>query len=148
MYKLDNFKTCCDYLGIDNTLPVCQIDERKIQAAYKLRVCMKAWNRQDGFVPDEIADWKSDNVGFTPHFCLKKGKLLSSGLAFNDSTAGIIAAYANLSDTSTLAYFGLRLCFKTQERAVEFSETFIEIFMINIRYGWLARMRVGPNGTI
>ena len=64
MYKLDNFKTCCDYLGIDNTLPVCQIDEREIQAAYKLRVCMKAWNKQDKFEPDEKANLYKEKVAF------------------------------------------------------------------------------------
>lgn len=128
MKNLITFEECCEYLGIPTDLPKCHVREKQIQAAYKLSVCMRAWNKHDGFEPDETVDWQSDNVGFTPYFYLKKGKLLSPGLAFNGSTAGIIAAYANLSDTSTLAYFGLRLCFKTQERAVEFGETFIETF--------------------
>ena len=50
---LETFEQCCEYLCIDNALPVCQIDERQIQAVYKLRVCMMAWNKQDGFEPDE-----------------------------------------------------------------------------------------------
>ena len=128
MYKPDNFKTCCDYLGIDNTLPVCQIDERQIQAAYKLRVCMRAWNRQDGFNPDETASSKENNVGYTPYFILRDGKLLSSGAAYSGSNAGIVSANANSAAAYTYANVGLRLCFITRKRAVEFSETFIDIF--------------------
>ena len=128
MYKLDNFKSCCDYLGIDNTLPVCQIDERRIQAAYKLRVCMKAWNKIDGFEPDEKASYYQEKVGYTPYFLLRDGKLLLSGLANIGSNAGLVYAYALYSAANTSAYFGLRLCFITRDRAIEFGETFIETF--------------------
>ena len=128
MYKLDNFKSCCDYLGVDNTLPVCQIYERQIQAAYKLRVCMKAWNRQDGFEPDETANYKQEEAGYSPHFYFKNGRFVSSRNAsigpipwIGEATAGWGAAY-------TIASFGLRLCFKTKERAIEFGKTFIDIF--------------------
>ena len=127
MYKLDNFKTCCDYLGIDNTLPVCQIDGRKIQAAYKLRVCVAAWNRQDGFEPDEKADYIHENVGYTPHFYFNDGKLLSSCIANTGSYAGIVHAYAAAASYTT-TNLGLRLCLSTPKRAVEFGETFIKTF--------------------
>ena len=126
MYKLDNFKSCCDYLGIDNTLPVCQIDERRIQAAYKLRVCMKAWNKIDGFEPDEKASYYQEKVGYTPYFLLRDGKLLSSGTADSGSYAGIV--YANAYNMAASANVGLRLPLKTRKRAIEFGETFIEIF--------------------
>lgn len=128
MYKLDNFKTCCDYLGIDNTLPVCQIDERRIQAAYKLRVCMKAWNKQDGFNPDETASYYQEGAGYTPHFNYKDGRLLSSGSAYFGSSAGIVLADAILAADFTDANFGLRLSLKTRDRAIEFGKTFIDIF--------------------
>ena len=128
MYKLDNFKSCCDYLGIDNTLPVCQIDERQIQAAYKLRVCMKAWNKQDSLELDEKASFYQEKVGFTPYFLLRDGKLMSSGAATNGSYAGIVFAYAANADSYTSAYIGLRQCFTTRNRAVEFGKTFIDIF--------------------
>lgn len=127
MYKLDNFKTCCDYLGIDNTLPVCQIDERQIQAAYKLRVCMKAWNRQDGFKPDEKAEWYAKNVGYTPHLLFRDGILLSSDDAYTGSSTGLVSAYA-YETANANALLGLRLCLSSEKRAVEFSETFIDIF--------------------
>ena len=125
MYKLDNFKSCCDYLGIDNTLPVCQIDERQIQAAYKLRVCMKAWNRQDGFEPDEMANCRQEEAGYTPYFYFKNSRLLSSDIAYSGSYSGIVISTA---PAYTNANFGLRLCFITRKRAVEFGKTFSDIF--------------------
>ena len=128
MYKLDNFKTCCDYLGIDNTLPVCQIDERQIQAAYKLRVCMNAWNKIDHFEPDETTLYGKRKEGYAPHFLFKDGKLLSSGYANYGSNAGIVFAFATPAAALTYANLGLRLCLGTRNRAVEFGETFIETF--------------------
>ena len=133
MYKLDNFKSCCDYLGIDNTLPVCQIDERQIQAAYKLRVCMMAWNKQDGFEPDETANFYQKDVGYTPQFYVADGKLLLSSDSVNTGAAvGIVYAKGFYSDeyidVPPDANFGLRLSLKTRGRAIEFGETFIDIF--------------------
>lgn len=128
MKNLKTFEECCKYLGISEELPKCQIDERQIQALYKLRVCMKAWNKQDKFEPDEKANWKSDDGGYTPHFILRDGKLLSSGIASNVSSAGIVSAIASTAAASSSATLGLRLCLKTRDRAVEFSKVFIDIF--------------------
>lgn len=132
MYKLDNFKSCCDYLGIDNTLPVCQIDERQIQAAYKLRVCMMAWNKQDGFEPDETANFYEDRVGYTPQFYIAEGKLLLSSDSVNSgASVGIVYAKGFYSDEYIItpdANLGLRLPLSSRERAVEFGKTFIDIF--------------------
>ena len=125
---MKTFKECCNYLGISEELPKCQIDEKKLQAAYKLRVCMMAWNKQDEFEPDEKASWKENNVGYTPYFLLRDGKLLSSGNAASGSIAGIVTASALLSAAATSTHFGLRLCFITRIRAVEFGETFVETF--------------------
>lgn len=128
MRKLNTFYQCCRYLDISIDLPECQVDQKQIQAAYKLRVCMKAWNEQDEYKPDETAVWNDKNVSYTPFFYIKDGKFLLSGNAFSGSYTGIITAYAYYSDGITIAHFGLRLCFKTQERAIEFGETFIETF--------------------
>ena len=73
---------CCEYLGISEELPKCQVDERQFKAAYKLRVCMMAWNKQDGFEPDEMANYYEGGVGYAPYFQYKDGKLLSSSLAY------------------------------------------------------------------
>ena len=122
------FESCCEYLGISTELPKCQIDEKKLQAAYKLRVCMAAWNKQDEFEPDEKATWKESNVGYTPYFMLKSGGLLSSGAAYNGSTAGFVSAHASNAAATSIANFGLRLCLKTHDRAIEFGEVFIETY--------------------
>ena len=128
MNNLNTFEECCNFLSIPKDLPKCHFREKQIQAVYKLSVCMKAWNREDGFEPDEKATYLQENVGYTPHFYFKGGKFLSSGSAYNGSYAGIVHANANTSAASTLASLGLRLCLSTEQRAVEFSETFIDIF--------------------
>ena len=128
MKNLITFESCCEYLGISTELPKCQIDEKKVQAAYKLRVCMKVWNKQDGFDPDETANYYQKDVGYTPLFNYKNGRLLSSGYASYGSNAGIVNAYAKHAAATTTAFFGLRLCLKTRDRAVEFGKTFIDIF--------------------
>ena len=125
---MNTFEQCCEYLGIDNTLPTCQIDERQIQAVYKLRVCMAAWNKQDGFNPDETANYYQEKAGYTPYFYFKDGMLLSSGHATHGSHAGIVHAYANHAASKPHAPLGLRLPLKTRDRAVKFGEVFIETF--------------------
>lgn len=125
---MNTFEQCCEYLGISTDLPKCHIDEKKFQAVYKLRVCVNAWNKIDEFEPDETANYYQDGVGYTPYFHLRDGRLLSSGIANYGSSAGIVHAYAFNAAASAYAHLGLRLCLKTQERAVEFSETFIDIF--------------------
>ena len=125
---MKTFKECCNYLGISEELPKCNIDEKKLQAIYKLRVCMEAWNRQDKFELDEMASWNGDNVGYTPYFLLRDDRLLLSGHANNGSYAGIVIATAIHAASTTYANFGLRICLVTRDRAIEFGEAFIKIF--------------------
>ena len=128
MKNLITFEECCNYLGISEKLPKCQVDEKKLQAAYKLRVCMKAWNKQDSFELDETASYYQEGVGYTPYLDYKDGRLLSSGTANNGSHAGFVTASANYAASYTTAAFGLRLCLGTRNRAIEFGEVFIETF--------------------
>ena len=125
---MKTFEECCEYLGIPTDLPKCYVKEKQIQAAYKLSVCMMAWNKVDGFVPDEMANYYQEKVGYTPYFILKDGKLLSSGYAIFGSYAGFVYAHAYYSAANTNAYIGLRLCLGTRKRAIEFGEAFIETF--------------------
>ena len=125
---MKTFEQCCEYLGVPTDLPKCYVRERQHQAAYKLSVCMTAWNKVDGFEPDEKANYYQERVGYTPYFILRDGKLLSSGYATNGSNAGIVPAIAYYAAAYTLANVGLRLCFITRDRAIEFGETFIETF--------------------
>ena len=125
---MKTFEECCEYLGIHTDLPKCYVREKQIQAAYKLSVCMMAWNRQDGLEPDESANYNQKDVGYTPLFNYKNGRLLSSGHAYTGSYAGFVNAIAYYAAANTLVYFGLRLSLKTRGRAVEFGEAFIETF--------------------
>ena len=125
---MKTFEQCCDYLGISTELPKCQIRERQHQAAYKLSVCMDAWNKQDGFDPDEMANFYQDGVGYTPYFYFKGGRLLSAGNAVNGSSVGIVFVSTSYAASTTYANLGLRLCLKTPERAVAFGKIFIETF--------------------
>jgi len=129
---MKTFESCCEYLGIPEELPKCQIDERQIQAAYKLRVCMRAWNKQDGFEPNETANYYEDRVGYTPQFYIAEGKLLLSSDSVNSgASVGIVYAKGFYSDEYIItpdANLGLRLPLSSRERAVEFGKTFIDIF--------------------
>ena len=95
MKNLITFESCCKYLGIPTDLPKCYVRERQHQSAYKLSVCMAAWNKIDGFEPDEKASYHQEGVGYTPYFLLRDGNLLSSGGAYYGSVAGIVLAYAS-----------------------------------------------------
>ena len=125
---MKTFEECCEYLGIPTDLPKCYVREKQIKAAYKLSVCMEAWNKFDGFKPDETASWGLKNEGYAPYFIIKDSKLLSSGSALYGSIAGLVYAYASSATAYTTANFGMRICLKTQKRAIEFGETFIKTF--------------------
>lgn len=125
---MKTFEECCEYLGIPTDLPKCYVREKQIQAAYKLSVCMKAWNKMDEFEPDETANYNQEGVGYTPYFHFRDGMLLASGSVEAGAATGIVYAVAYDEDSYTSAYIGLRLPLKTRDRAVKFSETFIEIF--------------------
>ena len=129
---MKTFESCCEYLGISEELPKCQIRERQHQAAYKLSVCMMAWNKQDKFEPDETANFYEDRVGYTPQFYIADRKLLPSSDSVNSgASVGIIYAKGFYSDEYIItpeANLGLRLPLSSRERAVDFGKTFIEIF--------------------
>lgn len=140
MNNSPNFLECCEMLGLnpdelmlsptlsDNTPDSVRKRIKQLNAATKLSVCMMAWNKQDGFEPDEKANWKDDNVGYTPRFDFKNGRLLSSDTATHGSYVGIVTTYSLTSAAKPYATIGLRLCFITPNRAVEFGEVFIETF--------------------
>ena len=140
MNNSPNFLESCEMLGLnpdelmlsptlsDNTPDSVRNRIKQLNAATKLSVCIMAWNKQDDFEPDETASWGQRNVGYTPYFILKNGKLLSSGFASYGSTAGLVNASASIAAANTLAYLGLRLCLGTRNRAIEFGEVFIETF--------------------
>ena len=140
MNNSPNFLESCEMLGLnpdelmlsptlsDNTPDSVRNRIKQLNAATKLSVCMMAWNKQDSFELDETASYYQEGVGYTPYFDYKDGRLLSSGSATNGSYAGLVYAPALHAAAYTHAYFGLRLCLGTRNRAVEFGEVFIETF--------------------
>ena len=125
---MKTFESCCEYLGISTELPKCQIRERQHQAAYKLSVCMAAWNKQDGFNPDETSFNNQKNEGYAPFFYLEHNGFLSLGYATDSSFVGLVSVYRNYTNIVSHACMGLRFSFITRERAYEFGKAFIDIF--------------------
>ena len=89
---------------------------------------MMAWNKQDGFEPDETANFNQAGAGYTPYFLFINGRLFSSGYANYGSYAGIVHTIADYPGSYSDANLGLRLPLKTIDRAIEFGKTFIDIF--------------------
>lgn len=125
---MKTFEQCCEYLGISTELPKCQIRERQFQAAYKLSVCMAAWNKQDEFNPDEMAFSDQKNEGYAPFFYLKHNAFLSLGYATASSHVGLVSVYRSYTNIVSHACMGLRFSFITRERAYEFGKAFIGTF--------------------
>lgn len=125
--KLETFEECCKYLGISKELPKCQIRERQHQTAYKLSVCMHAWNKHDKFEPDEKAVHSQKNAGYTPFFSLIDD-VLSCKYAHYGLPSGLVYVYSNYAAEPAYANFGLRFCLVSIERAILFGQTFIQIY--------------------
>lgn len=140
MNNSPNFLESCEMLGLnsdelmlsptlsDNTPDIVRKRIKQLNAATKLSVCMMAWNKQDEFNPAEMASYYQKDVGYTPYFNYKDGRLLSSGIASSGSFTGLVNAIANSAAAYPIVSVGLRLCFKSRDRAVEFGEVFIETF--------------------
>ena len=128
MKNLKTFEECCRYLGISEELPKCQIDERQIQALYKLRICMKAWNKKCLFECNETTIEGDDNEGWSPYFEFRDGVLYPRGIAYCGSYGGLLATYVGYNYPSTPVSFGVRINLEMEYIAVEFSKVFIDIF--------------------
>ena len=89
-------------------------------ALNKLFTIAEKWNKEDGFVPDfsNKGQWK-----YFPWFEYRK------------EAAGFVDAYTASTASSAHAYFGSRLCFKSESRAEEFGKKYVdlynEIFLLN-----------------
>ena len=140
MNNSPNFLESCEMLGLnpdelmlsptlsDNTPDSVRNRIKQLNSVTKLSICMAAWNKIDGFEPDETANYYQEGVGYTPYFHLRDGRLLSPGAATYGSFAGLVYANAIYSAATTAANIGLRLCLKSIDRAVDFGKTFIDIF--------------------
>ena len=145
MNNSPNFLESCEMLGLnpdelmlsptlsDNTPDSVRNRIRQLNAATKLSVCMMAWNKQDDFEPDEMANYYEGGVGYTPQFYITDGKLLLSSDSVNTGAAvGIVYAKGFYSDeyidVPPDANLGLRLSLSSRDRAIDFGKTFLETF--------------------
>ena len=105
---IDSYEAAKIYLGED-----AKDHQKALLALEKLIVIAEAWNKQDGFVPDFSND---DQYKYYPWF------------KYDHHTTGF--AYTNTFHTTSFAHaiVGSRLCFKTEERAKQFGEQFIDLW--------------------
>ena len=100
----------------DVTLLVQELNPNHIKAIIALNRLFsiaEAWNKADGFVPDfaDRSQWK-----YFPWF------------RYDDESAGFVYAHTFNAASSAPAYFGSRLCFKSESRAMEFGKKFTDLY--------------------
>ena len=89
-------------------------------ALNKLFTISEKWNKEDGFVPDfsNKGQWK-----YYPWF------------KYEVESAGFVFANSDITASSANAFFGSRLCFKSESRAEEFGKKYVdlynEVFLLN-----------------
>lgn len=89
-------------------------------ALNKLFTIAEKWNKEDGFVPDfsNKGQWK-----YFPWF------------QYKGESAGFVYAHTHSAASYAHAYFGSRLCFKSESRAEEFGKKYAdlynEVFLLN-----------------
>ena len=105
---IDSYEAAKSYLGGD-----AKNHQKALLALEKLIVIAEAWNKQDGFVPD----YSNDDQ-----------RKYYSWFKYDHHTTGF--AYINTFHTTSYAHaiVGSRLCFKTEERAEQFGEQFIDLW--------------------
>lgn len=132
---ITDFESAREYLGLkpnedvtvvkkrfsENTINLADVaqfvddlNQKHIEALIalnKLFTIARAWNKEDGFVPD-FSDWEQDK--WFPWF------------VYNKDAAEFV--YAHYSPTCADAHFGSRLCFKSSERAAQFGMQFTDLY--------------------
>ena len=94
-------------------LELNQSQTKALIAFNRLCTIAQAWNKADDFTPD-FSNRNQDK--WFPWFM------------YSDDVAGFVCVYTYNSASSTYAYFGSRLCFKTPERARQFGKQFIDLW--------------------
>lgn len=124
--ELDSFKVTSDEAAkhFDSLAQLIRnANPRHIKALIalnKLFTIAEKWNKEDGFVPDfsNKGQWK-----YFPWF------------KYEGESAGFVFAYTFIAASVAVAYFGSRLCFKSESRAEEFGKKYAdlynEVFLLN-----------------
>lgn len=114
--RVDSFEKACEYLEIKHAFACCPSDNKHHKAMvslFKLVTIAEAWNKADDFVPDYS---NRNQYKYYPWF------------QYNDKAAGFVYAHTTNSATAATAFVGSRLCFKTESRAKQFGEQFIDLW--------------------
>ena len=100
----------------DVTRLVQDVNPKHIKALIALNelfTIAQAWNKADDFVPD-FSNSMQDK--WFPWFVYDKG------------AAGFVCAHTSYTPAAADAYIGSRLCFKTQNRAIQFGKQFVGLY--------------------
>ena len=113
-----DYESAIKYLGIQNTLLVFKSYDRvdKFNAQIKLQLIAEAWNKFDGFE----ADWEnSDQYKYYPMFRVRGNRIefARTGLSWG-----------------FLDFHTSNVSFKTEERAKQFGEQFIDLFKVALGF--------------
>lgn len=95
---------------------VRDLNPRHIEALIALNelfTIAEAWNKADGFVPD---------------FSNRSQRKFFPWFIYNDDAAGFVFAFTDYTASYAYATFGSRLCFKTEERAMQFGQRFADLY--------------------
>ena len=105
-------KTCDEINGLVDNINPKHI--KALDALNELFTIAQAWNKEDNFIPD-FSDDKQNK--WVPRFMYSISESM-----FVEGTA------SNVSVFPLDICFGSRLCFKTKERAMQFSKQFVYLF--------------------
>lgn len=122
-----DFKDAVEYLclngndehsvcGRDVAKLLRELNPRHVDALIALNelfTIAEAWNKADGFVPD---------------FSNRSQRQFFPWFIYNDDAAGFVWAHTHNAASYAYAFFGSRLCFKTEERAMQFGQRFAGLF--------------------
>ena len=120
-----DYESAIEYLGIKDTLLVFKNYDRanKFNAQIKLQLIAEAWNKFDEFE----ADWENfDQYKYYPAFRVRGGNIEFSHTSFTNGLWGITRG--------TLDFHTSNFSFKTEERAKQFTEQFIDLFKIALGF--------------
>lgn len=112
--EIDSYEDAKKYLGLSDEplMTICGMNKhhaKALLALSKLFTIADAWNKEDGFVPDFS---NKNQYKYFPWFGNNKG------------AAGFVCASAHWTATDAAATVGSRLCFATDNRALDFGKTF------------------------
>src|SRR5574344_286104 len=113
---IPSYESAKDKLGSVAVKVIPEVREhhaKALNALNKLFTIAEAWNKVDNFIPDFS---NRNQYKYFPWF------------VYDDKAAGFVFASAILTASSAYAYFGSRLCFKTDERAEQFGKQFIDLW--------------------